>query len=253
MCVSIALDLCQWLPLRLPLFQIFLNPLPHHGCAAWVLPRAAGKCSSVSVVPGVQLNAKSHPRNGTSTTSRDRIQMWPLTPNPRTTSLHAQLRQQPKSLRQAKQWHQFIAAQKEFLQYSFVSLIASTTVLPSQIIDAPRCSEPHVNRQKKLVAVIVAHTLSHILLCFWLPLNRRTACIPVFRSKWWLSAASSIGQPLCELYGAKKVSAIASHRRSRNERPKNRETWLVVLKRGVRGKWLPPQQDPFKTNGNKLF
>lgn len=214
--VSVALGLCHWLPPST--FSPWLDAaIKHKITSPWRhrhhqlrqspqrnrvhrdFPRV---CKSLQIW---EQKAKAWLRNVT-----------PHPPDPRAASTGAQTAHSdssPKSQRQAKQWHQFIAAQKEFLQYSFVSLIASTTVLPSQIIDAPRCSEPHVNRQRKVSGRHVALTLSHILLCFWLALNRRTACIPVFPSKWWLSAASSIGQPLCELHGAKKVSAIASHRR----------------------------------------
>lgn len=100
-----------------------------------------------------------------------------------------------KCARHPRQWHQFMAVQKEFLQYSSVSLTAITPVLSSKIIRAPCCSEPHVNRQKELAAVVIAHTHAHILLCFWLALNQRAAGDPVFPSKQWLSAASSIREP----------------------------------------------------------
>lgn len=125
-------------------------------------------------------------------------------------------------VQQTRQKHYFPVAQKGFLQYSFVSVIATTTVFSSKIICAPRCWEPHVNRrgEKKWSAAASLHT--HSLLCFLPALNQRAAGNSIFPSKWWLSATSSIRALLCELYGAKKVNAITSHRRSGREHPENR-------------------------------
>lgn len=122
-----------------------------------------------------------------------------------------------------------MAAQRGFLQYCIVSLIASLCLSHWVLIQnhcAPCRSEPHVNRQES------CH-FSLILLCDLLSLKRRTAVNPFFPSKWWLSEVSSIREPLCELYGAKKVNTITSLRQRRSERPENSKSGKTATAKGL--------------------
>lgn len=88
------------------------------------------------------------------------------------------------SARQIRQWLQFTAAPKELLQYIFVLLIASATVFSSKIIRAPPLLTTTCKETEKVIGGRVsAHTHTHILLCFSLALNWRTAGNPVLPSK----------------------------------------------------------------------